>query len=103
MEYPFIAIAPRSTLTQSDKTRQGPIYEFNRTNYVYKQMADVKMWLLYNNTWNYLTECKKQLRFIDKSDIYIYVCVCVCKEDLTLNNLQSLICHKTQRNQIIYI
>ena len=31
------------------------------------------------------------------------VCVCVCKEDLALNNLQWLICHKTQPNQIIYI
>ena len=25
------------------------------------------------------------------------------KEDLTLNNVQWLICHKTQPNQIIYI
>ena len=25
------------------------------------------------------------------------------KEDLTLNNLQWLICHKTEPNQIIYI
>ena len=29
--------------------------------------------------------------------IYMY------KEDLALNNLQWLICHKTQPNQIIYI
>ena len=34
--------------------------------------------------------------------IYIYicvcvcVCVCVCKQDLALNNVQWLICHKTQ-------
>ena len=42
--------------------------------------------------------------------IYIYICVCVCvcwgvcvsisvcvcKQDLALNNLQGLICHKTQ-------
>ena len=36
--------------------------------------------------------------------IYIYVCVCVCvcvcgyvhKQGLALNNLQMLICHKTQ-------
>ena len=25
------------------------------------------------------------------------------KEDFTLNNLQGLVCHKTQPNQIIYI
>ena len=35
------------------------------------------------------------------------VCVCVCvfiyKEDLALNNLQWLMCHKTQPNQIICI
>ena len=30
-------------------------------------------------------------------NIYVY------KEDLALNNLQCLICHKTQPNQIIYI
>ena len=29
--------------------------------------------------------------------IYMY------KEDLALNNLQWLICHKTQQNQIMYI
>ena len=29
--------------------------------------------------------------------IYMY------KEDLALNNLQWLICHKTQQNQIIYL
>ena len=27
----------------------------------------------------------------------------ICKEDLALNNLQWLICHKTQPNQIIYL
>ena len=31
---------------------------------VYKQMIDVKLWLLYINTWKHLTECKKELRFI---------------------------------------
>ena len=60
--------------------------------------------------------------------IYIYVCVCVCvcvykedfalnnptkayyiyliymySDDLALNNLQGLICHKILQNQIIYI
>ena len=24
------------------------------------------------------------------------MCVCVCKQDLALNNLQGLICHKTE-------
>ena len=27
---------------------------------VCKQMTDVKLWLLYNNTWNHLTVCKKK-------------------------------------------
>ena len=33
---------------------------------VCKQMTDVNLWLLYNNTWNYLTVCKKELRLIYK-------------------------------------
>ena len=28
----------------------------------------------------------------------VCVCVCVCKDDLALNNLQWLICHKTKPN-----
>ena len=35
--------------------------------------------------------------------IYIYIYIYIYKEVLTLNNLQWLICHKTQPNQIIYI
>ena len=31
---------------------------------VCKQMTDVKLWLLYRNTWNHLTVCKKELRFV---------------------------------------
>ena len=27
-----------------------------------KQMTDVKLWMLYSNTWNHLTVCKKELR-----------------------------------------
>ena len=26
---------------------------------VYKQITDVKLWLLYSNTWNHLTVCKQ--------------------------------------------
>ena len=33
--------------------------------------------------------------------IYLYL-IYMYKEDLALNNLQWLICHKTQLNQIIY-
>ena len=32
-----------------------------------------------------------------------YILIYMYKEDLALNNLQWLICHKTQPNQIIYI
>ena len=35
--------------------------------------------------------------------IYIYIYIYIYKEDLALNNLQWLICHKTKPNQIIYI
>ena len=31
---------------------------------VYKQMTDVKLWLLYSNIWNYLPVCKKEFRLI---------------------------------------
>ena len=31
---------------------------------VYKQITDVKLLLLYSNTWNHLTECKKELRLV---------------------------------------
>ena len=31
---------------------------------VSKQMTDVKLWLLYRNTWNHLSVCKKELRLI---------------------------------------
>ena len=33
----------------------------------------------------------------------IYILIYMYKEDLALNNLQRLMCHKTQINQIIYI
>ena len=36
VEYLFIAIAPRSTQTQSGRTWLGPIYRSNRTNCVFK-------------------------------------------------------------------
>ena len=77
-------------------------------------MIDVKLCLLYSNTWNHLTVYKQnELRLvkniIDKfylQIIYIFfcffrsvcVCVCVCKPDLTLNNQQRLVCHKTKPN-----
>ena len=48
VEYLFIVIAPRSTLAQIQQT-------------VRKQMPDVKWRLLYSNTWNYLTVCKKKM------------------------------------------
>ena len=69
---------------------------------VCKQMSYVKYWLLYSNTWNHLTVCKRKLciKCVYKSYIYsIYT----YKQDLALNNRQWLICHKTQPNQIIYI
>ena len=72
-------------------------------------MSNVNLLLLYSNTWSYLTVCEKispgsfkkcylQNVFINPIySIYVY------KEDLALNNLHWLICHKTQPNQILYI
>ena len=31
---------------------------------VYKQMTDVKLWLLHSNTWNYLTVYKQMINNI---------------------------------------
>ena len=36
----------------------------NKTNYMCKKMTYVKLWLLYSNTWNHLTVCKKKLRLV---------------------------------------
>ena len=33
---------------------------------VYNQMTDVKLWLLYYNTWNNLSVCKKELRVVSE-------------------------------------
>ena len=69
----------------------------NRTKCVCEEMTDVKLWLLYRNTWNYLTVQKKSSGSF-KNAIYkmcllnhIYL---MYKEDLALNNPQGLICHK---------
>ena len=40
---------------------------------------------------------------INKMCLQIIYLIYMYKEDLALNNLQWLICHKTQPNQIIYI
>ena len=75
---------------------------------VCKQMNDIKLWLLYSNTWNYLTVCKKRAQAHGSSQVvnfnqsqrqmacfkwisprtepkkphtwslHKYVCVCVC-------------------------
>ena len=40
---------------------------------------------------------------IYKMRLQIIYSIYMYKEDLELNNLQCLICHKTQPNQILYI
>ena len=76
-----------------------------------KQMTDVKLWLLYSNTWNHLTVCKKRaqarLRMLStkrfyKSYIRIYL-IYMYKPDSVLTNLQWLIFHKTKPNQTLEI
>ena len=69
-----------------------------------------KLWLLYNNTWNHLTACKKndnvftnQMYVIDIRGIYYNISIIIIFPLLTkvkflclaLNNLQWLIYHKT--------
>ena len=73
---------------------------------VCKQMTDVKLWLLYSNTWNHSTVYKKEPRLVKECYLqnvftnhihlfnkYIY------KQDLALNNQQWLICHQSKPNQ----
>ena len=68
-------------------------------------MTYSKLLQLINNTWNYV---QKKLRLVLKCDLqnvftnHTYK-VYTYKDDLALNNLQWLICHKTQLNQIMYI
>ena len=35
--------------------------------------------------------------------VCVCVCVCVCEEDLALNNLQWLICHKTKSTKSLQV
>ena len=67
---------------------------------VYKQRGDIKLWLLYSNTWNHLTVYKKSSNSF-KNVIYkmcleiIYICN-MYKQDLGSDNLQRLMCRKIQ-------
>ena len=63
------------------------------TNYEYKQMTDVKLWLLSSNTWNHLTVCKKwaqaRLKILSTKmylQIIYLVYICVYKQYLAWNN-----------------
>ena len=50
-EYTFIAITPRSTVTQSCSTCEGLIYTSNRPIW--------KLFVFDRNTWYYITVCQK--------------------------------------------
>ena len=63
--------------------------------------------MIHTNTWNHLTVCKKkknELRLVknhNQENVYtnhIYL-IYMYNEDLALNNLQWLICHKTKPNE----
>ena len=68
-------------------------------------MTDFKLLLLHNNTWNHLTECK-QISTVSSKNIMYKMCLqiifntYICIEDLALNNLQGLICHKIHPTQL---
>ena len=72
----------------------------NRTNFVCKQMMNVNLWLLYSNTWNHSTVCKKNVMYKMCLEIIYVFDIDMYKQDLALNDLQWLICHKTQPNRI---
>ena len=55
------------------------------------------------NTSNHLTLCKKKSArvrlkcYLEIMRLQIIYSICMYKQDLALNSLQGLICHKTQR------
>ena len=57
--------------------------------------------MLDRNARNHLTVCKKKAQLCLEMCLEIFYLIYVCKEDLALNNLQSLICNKPQTNQIL--
>ena len=64
-------------------------------------MTDINLFVLNSYTQNQLTVCKKMSsssfeNFIYKMCLQIIYLIYMYKEDLSLNNLQGLICHKTQ-------
>ena len=67
-------------------------------------MADIELLVLHSNTWNHLTVCKQMScglfkmllrKYLFTNNIYIYIYIYI-KQELALNNLQGLVCHKTQ-------
>ena len=67
------------------------------------------LWLLYSNTWNLLTVCKKRAQAHSRMvstkcvyKLYIYL-ICIYKEVLALNNLQWLICHEIKPNLYVCV
>ena len=61
--------------------------------------------MLHSSSWNHLTVWKQmsfglfQMLLTNYSQIIIYIYIYIYKEDLTLNNPQEFICHKTPTNQ----
>ena len=74
---------------------------------VCKQMTDVclnELLLIHSNTQNNSTVCKRMRlglfkNVINKMCLQIIYLIYTYKEDLVLNNLQWLICHKTKPNE----
>ena len=69
----------------------------------------MQLFIIDRNEGNYLTVCKKKMSLgLFKNVIYrmylkIIDLIYMYKNDLALNNLQWLICHKTKPNQTIFI
>ena len=71
---------------------------------MHKKTTAVKLWLLYRNVLNHLSVYEKKMslslfkNIINKMCLQIMYSINMHTQDLALNNLQWLICHKTKRN-----
>ena len=67
----------------------------------------IELLMIYWNTWNYLTVYKEKWaqafkNVINKMCLQILYLIYRYKEGLALNNLQWLICHKTQSPELLF-
>ena len=78
-----------------------PNYMYNHL-FTCKQITDVKLLVLHCNTWNHLTKkwVRARLTTLSPKCIYKYL-IYTYKQDMALNNLHGLICHKPKHNYVV--